>query len=89
MEFKTEFKTSEFRPAIIRMYELGKSKREIARDLGINDFAVRNTIKVCLRGFLNFFCRDLKRLEVTKIDLVGGEKRPREARRISSEPEGS
>ena len=40
-----EFKTAEFRPAIIRMHEKGKSMNQIAKDLGISRHAVRDAIK--------------------------------------------
>ena len=42
---KMEFKTSEFRPAIIRMHEKGVSKKKIAELLGISRHAVRDAIK--------------------------------------------
>src|SRR6185312_506477 len=42
---KMEFKTSEFRPAIIRMHEKGESKKKIAELLGISRHAVRDAIK--------------------------------------------
>ena len=40
-----EFKTSEFRPAIIWMHEKGESKKKIAELLGISRHAVRDAIK--------------------------------------------
>src|SRR3569623_1384721 len=40
-----EFKTSEFRPAIIRMHEKGESKKKISELLGISRHAVRDAIK--------------------------------------------
>ena len=40
-----EFKTAEFRPAIIRMHEKGKSMNQIAKDLGISRHAVQDAIK--------------------------------------------
>jgi biotin operon repressor len=40
-----EFKTYEFRPAIIRMHEKGESKQKIAELLGISRHAVRDAIK--------------------------------------------
>lgn len=40
-----DFKTSEFRPAIIRMHENGKSMNQIAKDLGISRCAVQKAVK--------------------------------------------
>lgn len=40
-----DFKTSEFRPAIIRLHENGKSMNKIAKDLGISRCAVQNAVK--------------------------------------------
>ena len=39
------FKTSDFRPAIIRMHENGKSMNQIAKDLGISRCAVQDAVK--------------------------------------------
>jgi predicted DNA-binding protein YlxM (UPF0122 family) len=39
------FKTSDFRPAIIRMHEKGKSMNKIAEDLGISRHAVQDAVK--------------------------------------------
>ena len=69
-----EFKTSEFRSAIIRMHENGKGMREIARYLGISP----NTVSLAI-----------KRFEETgsNKDRPGrGRKKPREARKIFGAP---
>ena len=39
------FKTSDFRPAIIRMHEKGKSMNKIAEDLGISRHAEQDAVK--------------------------------------------
>ena len=57
-----EFKTSDFRPAIIQMHENGINQSKIAKYLSISRCAVQKAIKVCLSGFLNFF---LQRFEET------------------------